>query len=565
MSSDIERLQSASDLRIWEEDRAKSFVTWRCSSETLIAGIRTTIGLGAAQHQHIENFLRARSIADRAYAHALSVSKAEPPVPAKAPKAAAKEKAPAQECQPDPFIQAMSDIQAKVASARDSFATALLDGAMSHGLVATNEEFEKKTGALLTALDTGLAECVQANRRAIEAMAEYHRSSIEARKEDPPSDAWLVEHKYRRAVDAVRDRQRSFTAQLCTAVEEVWRLEEWREEMARKVLHRFCTKVFEVETTVQSLANDGIRALAGQRKEDAPSTAMLRELEKLLRGPPPPSGGNSASSTAEPKRSSIQEQPVATSSTGSQAKPKAGEWPVLLKLREQGHVGSLPPSVLAVMGAGLKTPRRWYGSQLAMVILTKDFWLHCFGLEVDPKGGQTGFAGMDADPLWSLYMPNATISQPTVKTRSIEIEEARRGFLGMKSTVRETLQADDDTAFQHWLTALQLAREKTVLKALSNNSGSKQTIATTLATEKPSARPPPPPPPPPPAPVLPQGATAETKLPHNSSLPRTAEANRGTSSEGNGDSSKSGDERRRSASDAVGTSQESVTQAVFSS
>eukprot|EP00439_Symbiodinium_sp_Y106_P058949 s2765_g8.t1 len=48
---------------------------------------------------------------------------------------------------------------------------------------------------------------------------------------------------YRRAVASLRERQRTFTADLCSAAEELRRLELWREEVVRKVLATFCTKL----------------------------------------------------------------------------------------------------------------------------------------------------------------------------------------------------------------------------------------------------------------------------------------------------------------------------------
>eukprot|EP00435_Cladocopium_sp_Y103_P070202 s436_g34.t1 len=49
--------------------------------------------------------------------------------------------------------------------------------------------------------------------------------------------------KYRWAVATLRELQRSFTSELCDAVAELMRLVVWRDEMGRKVLCNFCTKL----------------------------------------------------------------------------------------------------------------------------------------------------------------------------------------------------------------------------------------------------------------------------------------------------------------------------------
>ncbi|CAL1157707.1 unnamed protein product [Cladocopium goreaui] len=89
-------------------------------------------------------------------------------------------------------------------------------------------------------------------------MGNYRRSSIQDPKDPSRSsgwfshehkdhpDGWLQEHRYRWAVATLRELQRSFTSELCDAVAELMRLVVWRDEMGRKVLCNFCTKLHQV-------------------------------------------------------------------------------------------------------------------------------------------------------------------------------------------------------------------------------------------------------------------------------------------------------------------------------
>jgi len=506
MSCNLERLQSASSLRDWEEGRAKRFVSWKDNVESLIAGLRTTSGLGVMQQQHIEEFLRRRCAADHAYAQALAAPSLPPPSAPPAAGSKAQAAAPPDKAAVvgaaatpfnaqaslflcDPLCRAISDIQIQMSAAREAFATDLLEGAVLSGLAQATGDFEKTSDTMLQGLDSGLVQAVEANAEAVDAMTAYHMNSIEGSREDPPCDAWLFEHRYRRAVEFLRERQRSFTIQLCAAVEEVWRLEEWREEMSRKVLGRFCNKLHQVETSVQSFANDAIRALASHKKEESPSVAILAGLEQLLRSSPLPPVSRPFSPVSQQP---AQQKPALSSATAVvvQGRPKPGEWPMLLRLRREGQLGPLPASVLSICRGPLQAPRRWYGTQLSMMVLTKDFWLHCFYINTDKAasasstssgagGSIDGLAleAVEAEPSWSLYIPSTSVTLTSGKTRSIEVEEIKRGFLGIKSTRRESFQADDDASCQRWLATLQQASRKSAQPALQ-------------------ARPPPPPPPP---------------------------------------------------------------------
>merc|ERR1719330_2217655 len=120
-------------------------------------------------------------------------------------------------------------------------------------------------------------------------MIAYHRSSIEGRRRssksgggEEPTDAWLQEHRYRKAVAVLQERQQSYTTAVCSAIEEARRLEEWRSEMSRKILARYCTKLFQVDTAMQSYANDAVRALANYQKEPIGSCGVLSDFTTLL-------------------------------------------------------------------------------------------------------------------------------------------------------------------------------------------------------------------------------------------------------------------------------------------
>jgi hypothetical protein len=415
-------------------------------------------------------------------------------------------------------LRAISAIQGQISAVRESFATGLLEGAILSGLSAATADFEKNSGALLQGLETGLSEALQAHSRAAEAMADYRRSSIEALRADPPCDAWLLEHRYRRAVETLRERQRAFTAKLCCAVEEVFRLEELREENTRKALSLFCTKLHQVETAVQSLANDGIRALAGHKKEDSPSVAILMDLEQLLQKAPAQYVSAAvvvASQTPTPAA-------VPGAKAAPKARPKPGEWPALLQLRDQGRLDQLPASILSVMSGCLKSPRRWSASQLSMVVLTKDFWLHSFAITPPKAGaarssGESSLEAVEAEPAWSLYLPNTSVTtQKDGKTRCIEVEEAKRGLFGIKNTRREILQADDDTTLQRWVTTLQLGTQKTLFGPASSGRAEPQATA---------PRQPPPPPPPPPPPAL---STSPDKVATSTSISRSSTSSQAT-------------------------------------
>lgn len=70
MSTDILRLENASAIRSWEEDRAGRFGRWRAGVEGLIASLRGTLRSGAASSQILDGFMRRRGAVERAYAQA---------------------------------------------------------------------------------------------------------------------------------------------------------------------------------------------------------------------------------------------------------------------------------------------------------------------------------------------------------------------------------------------------------------------------------------------------------------------------------------------------------------
>merc|ERR1719313_1785187 len=146
--------------------------------------------------------------------------------------------------------------------------------------------------------------------------------------------------------------------------------------MAHKTLRRFCTKLHRVETTMQSLANDGLCALSGAR--DQPGRQNIEKLEEMLRKPVEDLPSPWAAATLE----SIHRQ----------------EWPVLVSLRRLAEgAPSPPPSELRRLAGELQLQGRWYGLQRCFVVLTADRWLYCFRREED------------ADPQWSICVSSSSV------------------------------------------------------------------------------------------------------------------------------------------------------------
>eukprot|EP00747_Dinoflagellata_sp_TGD_P210907 gnl/TRDRNA2_/TRDRNA2_84128_c2_seq1.p1 gnl/TRDRNA2_/TRDRNA2_84128_c2~~gnl/TRDRNA2_/TRDRNA2_84128_c2_seq1.p1 ORF type:complete len:851 (+),score=222.63 gnl/TRDRNA2_/TRDRNA2_84128_c2_seq1:73-2625(+) len=575
MSSDIERLESAAALREWEERRAKTFGEWREAVQALTTSLRTTVGQSLVRHQQLELFLRHRSAAEKAYAQALQPMLAAPASEGEAVK------------RPPPknlLLEALTELQRSIADARVAFASKVLEVEVLTSLTATASEFEKTSSRMLDGLDSSLVEVVEANSKAADAMMAFRASSIEGRRprggegnltprgsQERPADVWLVEHRYRRAVDVVRERQRAFTNQLCAAIEEAWKLEVWREDMARKTMGRFCEGVFKVETSVQSLANDGVRALANNKKELG-GVQVLGDLEVVLRTVPE---GQAAAPAA--------------AGDGRQV------WPALQRLRALGLQSGLPPpSVLGLVAGPLQVPRQWYGSQLCIAVLTKDHWLHCFNVALpaappltmaagsagtteasvavvgsrmqiigakaspsaspisspgaSPKGaGRSGdgvvtiqapvaskgggsaefLEGAEVEPHWSVFVPNCSVA-PTSggsggKLKGFEVEEQRKGFLGMLPPWRETLLADSEENAKHWIDALLLAQAQerepqptgAGMAAISGTSAASAAGYVPPQIGDGGVSPPPPPPPPPTTTTHPCAYCMTTPAPNN--------------------------------------------------
>jgi len=170
--------------------------------------------------------------------------------------------------------------------------------------------------------------------------------------------------------------------------------------------------------------------------------------------------------------------------------------------------GKPSPSVLVRMGGPLQAPRRWYGSQLCVAVLTKDDWLHCFRVSMTksdnskaklpasaptssttydgataeiatsssangPTGGtanhggnnagirathedvsENGFDALDAmedEPHWSMHLPGASVTASVNgRPQCFEVEEVRRGFLGIRNAKRELLQAESAEGMRSW-------------------------------------------------------------------------------------------------------------------
>lgn len=138
--------------------------------------------------------------------------------------------------------------------------------------------------------------------------------------------------------------------QLSGAVQETRRLEEWREEMSRKMLSLYCGKLHSLETAVQSLANEGMRELATAQRHAGRSVA-LEELDAVLASP---------DEAAAPEG-------------------EAQEAPMLRHLWGLAPAARPPASVLGRLAGSLQSPS-WYGRRQRIAVLTRDDWLHCFGL-----------------------------------------------------------------------------------------------------------------------------------------------------------------------------------------
>lgn len=280
--------------------------------------------------------------------------------------------------------------------------------------------------------------------------------------------------------------------------------------MVKKVLGRYCAKLHQVETTVQSLANDGIRVLADRRHDQAERT-LLGNLERVLHKD---FGG-----------------PGSPAAISSQAQPQV-DFAALRRLRLLGRLGRLPETVLRRLAGPLQVPKRWYGTQVCVVVLTKDEWLHCFHL-APPKqkaqkaegGGSSsvqsagvpeeeaeGLGGLDAveaEPQWSMYVPGVIITAPVPgKPRSFEIEEVKKGFLGIKSSRKELFQVESEDGVRRWASALSEAG------ALLHGAAAAAATNHEFALRQVPV-PPPPPPPPPPLPeaeVVPEATAPETDV-----------------------------------------------------
>lgn len=563
MSNDLRRLESASALRIWEERRVRHFLAWKEAIDGLISGLRATLRRGSRQSRELDAFLRQRSAAEKAFVQALLAPGTVQDTPHLIFGGADLHPAPTTEAPPPPkkstatgsddpgtgwvttasltgagsLLEAVLGFQRQVAKAREAFATSLLEGSVVSGVSATTTEFEKTGAALLEGLGAGIEEVIAAHVKVQEAMTAYHKRSIEPASSksssDPQSssDTWLQEHRYRRAVMALQDKQRTYTSEVCSAILEARRLEEWRSEMSRKMLSRYCTKLFQVETAVQSLANDGVRALAGHQKEPTGSVGVLSDFEHLLKEAVP--------LPEEPPQSDAPE------GTGDEQ-----EWPALRRLWSLAHRGRPHASVLGHLCGPLEVARRWYGNQVSVVVLTKDFWLHCFQMTLEAKkkekearrGGsrsspstaagvsvaaESGQDNLEAEPQWSIYVPFCSVTSPVSgKPLCFEIEEVRKGFLGMKNSRKEVLQAGSNDELARWTSALQQAIGKKFVevdtgsvaataapvgatRAIVASGASSRPAAAAPATQTPKSssaaapgaqppkpRPPPPPPPP---------------------------------------------------------------------
>eukprot|EP00933_Yihiella_yeosuensis_P055239 TRINITY_DN5396_c0_g1_i1.p1 TRINITY_DN5396_c0_g1~~TRINITY_DN5396_c0_g1_i1.p1 ORF type:complete len:566 (+),score=138.65 TRINITY_DN5396_c0_g1_i1:54-1751(+) len=527
MSNDIDRIKSACALREWEDSRSKNFAVWRSATEKLLEGLSAAVKLGSAQHLQLASFVKQRMAAENAYAQALTAPLHQFQQAEKGADKGSKAQA-AAVTPPSPVLGAMMSLQGAVSKARASFASSVLEGILLAGVTQTTSEFEKTAGSLLQSIMKGLSEVDEANVSVVGAMTAYHRGSIHdpARSgngaQGPDADAWLQEHRYRRAVALLREKQRDFTSELCSTVQEIGRLEVWRDEMAKKVLNNFCTQLHKVETSVQSLANDGFRVLADTRKDPA-DRVVLRELEKVLNA-----------ETAMPPQSSESSQQTKASA----ASESSEDWPALRSLKGLGRLGRPPATVLSKQTGALQTPRRWTEPQLCVVVLSKDKWLHCFHL-AQPKekksssrssssasrqpaaaaDGIEGLEALEAEPQWSMYAPSTKVVSPVAgKQMCFEVEEVKKGFLGWSSHRREILQANTDESLLRWLTALVEAGADAGDDVLKGLQASRQL----LSSEPSASRPPPPPPPPPTPPPETTAAAAEAEVKPEKKEPQAA-------------------------------------------
>eukprot|EP00929_Paragymnodinium_shiwhaense_P048401 TRINITY_DN24472_c0_g1_i2.p1 TRINITY_DN24472_c0_g1~~TRINITY_DN24472_c0_g1_i2.p1 ORF type:complete len:712 (-),score=185.03 TRINITY_DN24472_c0_g1_i2:31-2166(-) len=599
MSSDLARLENASALRTWEADRSKAFSSWRESVRTLLSGLKSTIDLGVAHHTQLDRFLRVRSAAERAYSKALldalkpavlMPTVTEPHQGGGSGASAAKGSARPQQQQPalamtsggssssssknparaahadpaadiagcvtaataalfaatkSPLLASISDLQQAVSAAREAFAAELLEGSMLAGLTQNMEEYQKSGRGMLEALERGLADVAEASGKAGEAMVDFQRASIQGRhgltaalSGEPPFDMWLVEHRWRRAVSCLQAKQRDFIVQLCGAVQDLWRLEEWREDMWRKALTRFCTMLHKVETTVQCYANDGIKALAGFKSSDPSERCVLEALEKVLQAAP---AGDSS-------------KPVAR----GQLPAQLSQWPAMRRIRQLGRTGAPPSTQLVRTGGPLQAPGRWYGWNSCVVVLTKDDWLHCFHISESKTGlqgsrphpsasstappvkanhgppaapphpgtssGPSGTSGappaaphsavaavgdqedadsscetdapeppdggmmaIEATPQWSMYVPHTKVELTSGRGKSFDLEEVRKPwFFGLAgSGRRESLQATNEESARRWV--------DTIGEFQAGNDSQAALLNTEAAASSGKKSPPPPP------------------------------------------------------------------------
>lgn len=479
MSTDLQRIQSASALRTWEESRAKQFGAWIHAVQRIIEGTREAFRKGLTRSQELDAFTRQRAEADRAYAAALrspppSVKKDQPgevpqkkaaketPVDKKGSVAEVKKEGAAQavDSSPNPLIDVLVKLQKSAAEIREKFAASIDERSLLGGFSSTTEEYDRRGTELLLDLEAGLRTVVDAHVKATEAMQAYHRVSIEAGRKPKgssttePTDDWLHEHRYRRTLTALEEKQNAFVARFCGAMLESRKLEEWREEMTKKMLGRYCTKLYQMETEVQSLANDGLKTFVGEQRRPVPP-AVLPFFDSLLT--------NSATLPPDLREELMQDQP---SSQTTESK----EWPALSRLKTLSCLGKPPSSVLGLLAGPVKAPRRWYGSSVCMLVLTKDGWLHCFDV-AQPKekknksspsevgcAAATARAGPDKaadEPQWSIFVPGSRIISPvTGRSRCFEIEEHHKGWFGMRTKKKEIIQADTDEDLAQWTTAL---------------------------------------------------------------------------------------------------------------
>merc|ERR1719284_1981199 len=225
------------------------------------------------------------------------------------------------------------------------------------------------------------------------------------------------------------------------------------------VLSRFCAKLHQLESSVQSLANDGMCALSSYRRGSSMEVgSILHSFSERL-------------SAQTPGR----EAHVARSDHVGRGTTKQ-KWPALHLLQNLSHSEQPPVSLLGAFVRPVHAPKRWHANQLCVAVLTHDHWLHCFKVakrsqaqdvqannqlegsraqSPDARASLEATDLVDTEPSWSLFIPSSTLTVAPGRERTFEVEEVRRGFLGMRSARREMLQADSPESFQQWLAALQ--------------------------------------------------------------------------------------------------------------